>query len=185
MVEVLLDDRRDHAEPISRLERYEGDASSPWLNLIVPDWENGLKRNDSEALQSGRSPQINRTLDAGLERQRHFLAGARGLVGGTDDFDDLPAVFAGFDRRQVVAYALSEVGHFLWKTVIPAFFKHRERPASRIRRLFDRITVARLAKRDQGASAQEVGVGQSSRSENLRAVVDSAGLGPAIFSDSK
>src|SRR5438876_10239355 len=84
----------------------------------VQTWEQNLRQPEIDWLRCLR-----------LERERHFLSDARGVISGVHDFEHRPAVFAGDGRWFVFADAFDEMFELLRVTLVERFLEDRERPA--------------------------------------------------------
>src|SRR6266704_754257 len=90
-------------------------------------------------------PKVDGFGGVGFEWEQYFAAGAGGLVGGEDDFEDCSGIFAGDERLFIIFYAINEVSHFLNEAIIPDFLVDGEGPAHGRTGFLDRVVVADAA----------------------------------------
>src|SRR5262249_31382402 len=69
----------------------------------------------------------------------------------------------------------------LWKSIIPGFFVHRERPAGSRSGLFDRVSISALTKRHERVAPQHVGINDSTASIKLGGIIHAPFFRPTIL----
>src|SRR5258705_13548781 len=83
-----------------------------------------------------------RLFGIGVERERHFTAGARRLVGGENNFEDRSTVLAGDQWFFVILHAVNKMRHLLMETVVPFLLENCECPDFGRAGFLDSVVVA-------------------------------------------